>query len=108
MWITTNILNWSRHFEKTNWTIIILFCLHTTGFKYVMTGTCLFSKWVEAEPIKAKSAECVCEVLVKWIHRWGVPLKILSDQGKEFNNNVCNRIFSILEYAIPEYQSNLY
>lgn len=127
MWITTNILNWSRHFEKTNWTIIILFCLQTkqtwelvgidlvgpfketsTGFKYVMTRTCLFSKWVEAEPIKAKSAECVCEVLVKWIHRWGVPLKILSDRGKEFNNNVCNRIFSILEYAIPEYQSNLY
>ena len=26
--------------------------------------------------------------MVKWIHRWGAPLKILSDQGKEFNNKV--------------------
>ena len=59
-----------------------------TGFKYVLSGTCLFSKWVEAEPIKAKSAECVYQGLVKWIHRWGAPLKILSDQGKEFNNKV--------------------
>ena len=60
------------------------------GFKYIVSGTCLFSKWVEAEPIKAKSAECVYQVLVKWIHRWGAPLKILSDQGTEFNNKVCN------------------
>ena len=56
-----------------------------------MSGTCLFSKWVEAEPIKAKSAECVYQVLVKWIHRWGAPLKILSDQGTEFNNKVCHK-----------------
>ena len=40
------------------------------------------------KPIKAKSAECVYQGLVKWIHRWGAPLKILSDQGKEFNNKV--------------------
>ena len=29
------------------------------GFKYVMSGTCLFWKWVEAEPIKGKSADLV-------------------------------------------------
>ena len=61
------------------------------SFKDVMSGTCLLSKWVEDEAIKAKSAECVYQVLVKWIHRWGAPLKILSDQRTEFNNKVCHK-----------------
>lgn len=59
-----------------------------TGFKYILSGTCPFSNWVEAEPTKAKSEECVYQALVKEIHRLGVPLKVLSNQGKEFNNNV--------------------
>ena len=46
-----------------------LFKETSMGYKYVVSGTCLFSKWVEAEPIKAKSAECVYRVLLKWIHR---------------------------------------
>ena len=67
-----------------------------------MTGTCLFSKWVEAEPITAKSAECVYQVLVKWIHCWGVPLKILSDQGTEFLY-ICNMYVIFL--SLPEFAS---
>ncbi|XP_035673136.1 N-fatty-acyl-amino acid synthase/hydrolase PM20D1-like [Branchiostoma floridae] len=60
------------------------------GHKYAVTATCLFTKWVEAEPIADKSAKSVFYALNRWIHRWGAPRKILTDQGSEFNNQMVN------------------
>lgn len=58
------------------------------GYKYVLTATCLFSKWVEAEPIPDKSSDSVFSIFMKLFHRWGLPRRIITDQGKEFNNHV--------------------
>ncbi|GFS57997.1 uncharacterized protein TNCV_3124741 [Trichonephila clavipes] len=44
-----------------------------------------FTKWPEAYPIPDQEASTVAEVLVRhWISRFGVPLQLHSDQGRNF------------------------
>ena len=57
------------------------------GYRYVFVIADYFSKWTEAFPIKDKCADTVADVLVnKIILRFGMPLVIHSDQGREFEN----------------------
>ena len=58
------------------------------GNKYIFTCTDYFTKWVEAFPIPEKSAIQVAKCLVKLFCRHGAPEKILTDQGREFVNEV--------------------
>jgi len=72
--------------------------------------TCLdrWSKWVEAFPLRNKEAETVAKVLVEQVFtRFGAPLSILSDQGKEVDgrkmNEVC-RLFGIEKLRTTPYK----
>uniref|UniRef100_A0A3P9CHI7 Integrase catalytic domain-containing protein n=1 Tax=Maylandia zebra TaxID=106582 RepID=A0A3P9CHI7_9CICH len=60
----------------------------SSGFQYILTATDYFSKWVEAFPLKTKSASEVAQHLCSIIYRHGCPKRILSDQGREFVNEV--------------------
>uniref|UniRef100_A0A3Q2ZCY6 Integrase catalytic domain-containing protein n=1 Tax=Kryptolebias marmoratus TaxID=37003 RepID=A0A3Q2ZCY6_KRYMA len=60
--------------------------LTSSGYQYILTATDYFSKWVEAFPLKNKSAEEVCKNLCDIIYRHGCPDRILTDQGREFVN----------------------
>ncbi|GFX59833.1 retrovirus-related Pol polyprotein from transposon 412 [Trichonephila clavipes] len=56
-----------------------------------------FTKWPEAYPISDQEASTVAEVLVQhWISRFGVPLQLHSDQGRNFDSAVCKRLCEIL------------
>ncbi|GFU48970.1 retrovirus-related Pol polyprotein from transposon 412 [Trichonephila clavipes] len=56
-----------------------------------------FTKWPEAYPISDQEATTVSEVLVQhWISRFGVPLQLHSDQGRNFKSTVCKRLCEIL------------
>ncbi|GFV80177.1 retrovirus-related Pol polyprotein from transposon 412 [Trichonephila clavipes] len=56
-----------------------------------------FTKWSEAYPIPDQEASTVAEVLVQhWISRFGVPLQLHSDQGRNFNSAICKRLCEIL------------
>ncbi|GFU08511.1 retrovirus-related Pol polyprotein from transposon 412 [Trichonephila clavipes] len=56
-----------------------------------------FTKWPEAYPIPDQEASTVAEVLVQhWISRFGVPLQLHSDQGRNFNSAICKRLCEIL------------
>ena len=56
------------------------------GYRYILVIADYFSKWTEAFPIKNKCTDTVADALVdKIILRFGMPLVIHSDQGREFN-----------------------
>ncbi|GFY17219.1 methylcrotonoyl-CoA carboxylase subunit alpha, mitochondrial [Trichonephila clavipes] len=56
-----------------------------------------FTKRPEAYPIPDQEASTVAEALVQhWISRFGVPLQLHSDQGRNFDSAVCKRLCEIL------------
>lgn len=65
----------------------------TSGNRYILSMTCYFSKWIEAFPLPDKSARNVANALYKAYCRHGAPVSIISDQGREFVNEVCNHDF---------------
>ena len=58
------------------------------GNRYLLTQTDYFSKYVEAIPLPDKSALSVAKGLYKTYCRHGAPAQIISDQGREFVNQV--------------------
>ena len=65
-------------------------------YRYILVIADYFSKWTEAFPIKDKCADTVADVLVdKIILRFGMPLVIHSDQGREFENGL-KSLYSLL------------
>ena len=58
------------------------------GYKYIITMTDYFSKYVEAIPIPDKTALAVAKGIFKIYCRQGAPVHIVCDQGKEFINKV--------------------
>ena len=63
------------------------------GNRYCITLTDYFSKWSKAEAIPTKEAKHVAAFLYKMILCHGHPEEIVSDQGREF----CNQLIDILE-----------
>ena len=51
------------------------------------------TNWIEAVPIDAPSAKETADAFVKtWISRFGVPLYVVSDQGKNFESELFNHL----------------
>ena len=56
---------------------------------YIFTYVDHFTKFAEAYPIPNKEAVTICRVLVEEIiPRLGVPIQLLTDQGREFDNQM--------------------
>ena len=65
---------------------------HTDGFVCVCVVIDYFSKWVDAKPLKAKTAHEVAVFLYELICRHGCTCIQINDQGREF----CNAVSHIL------------
>ena len=64
-----------------------------SGARHIAVFTCMFTKWVEAAPLKDKTADSVADALYTHIIcRHGVPKKVQSDQGTEFVNATIARL----------------
>ena len=67
------------------------------GFRYILVIADYFSKWTEAFPMKNKCADTVADILVEnIILRFGMPLVIHSDQGREFENGLMKSVCALL------------
>ena len=67
------------------------------GNKFILIAAEYFSKWVEAYPLPNQEATTVAEVLVKeFVARFGVPLMIHSDQGRNFESTVFSEMCGLL------------
>ena len=68
------------------------------GYVYIMTYVDHFSKWAESVPLRNKETKSVADALVdKIFTRVGLPLEILSDQGKEFDSALMHELCERLE-----------
>ena len=67
------------------------------GFRYILVIADYFSKWTEAFPMQNKCADTVADILVEnIILRFGMPLVIHSDQGREFENGLMKSLCALL------------
>ena len=77
------------------------------GNKYILVFSDYFTRWPEAFAIKNQTAEVIAQIFVEQIiFRYGVPKKLLTDQGTNFTGNVLkavNELFQILKLQTSPY-----
>lgn len=66
------------------------------GNKYLLVMCDYFTKWVEAIPIANQEAATISDVLLDFFCRFGIPLELHSDQGRNFESflvkHMCERL----------------
>lgn len=65
----------------------------TSGNKNAIVVVDNFSKWPEAKAVPTKEAIHVADFLYELFMRHGIPEVLISDQGREFCNAVCDVLF---------------
>ena len=69
------------------------FSILSLGNKYLLVFTDSFTKWVEAFPISNMRTKTIAEVYVtQFVSRYGVPLEINIDQGKNFDSRLIKEL----------------
>ncbi|GFX74189.1 retrovirus-related Pol polyprotein from transposon 412 [Trichonephila clavipes] len=68
-----------------------------SGNKYLLVVMDYFTKWPEVYPIPDQESPTVAEAVVQhWISRYGVPLQLHSDQGRNFVSAVLKGVCELL------------
>jgi hypothetical protein len=57
------------------------------GFNRVLVAIEKFTKWIEVKPVTFPKADRVLDFLYELVHRYGLPHRIITDLGSNFNNH---------------------
>ena len=82
------------------WAMDVLGPLSMTarGNQYILVMSDHFTKWVEAVPMPNQRAEMVAKAFVdEVVTRHGVPTKLLTDQGRNFEVDLMKQVLSLLD-----------
>ena len=70
----------------------------TDGRESVLVITDAFTKYVKAVPIRNQTAVTVANILMnEWIHNFGTPTRIHTDQGRNFQAQVVTEMFKLFK-----------
>ena len=87
----------SGKFERVAMDLLDVSVISTKGYKYILVVCDYFTKYTEAYPLKVKTARSVVDALMDvWLPRYGFPLFLHSDQGKEFDNVMIHKLSELL------------
>jgi hypothetical protein len=73
------------------------------GYRYILTVIDVFSKYAWAIPIKSKTASSVAKAMEQILNQ-RVPIKLQTDRGKEFDNNVFRKLMK--KYDVNFFMTN--
>lgn len=77
------------------------------GFTHILVCEDIATKWTELYPLKIASAENCAKMLIsEWFMRFGLPRRIISDNGTQFVSEVMQFVadhFKIHQNLIPKY-----
>lgn len=77
------------------------------NFENVLVLTDVFTKFTQAFPTKDQSAKTVANVLVgQWFVKFGVPIRLHSDQGKSFENKIIHELCKV--YGVKKTKTTAY
>ena len=74
----------SEPFSKVAFDLVSPLPRTTSGYKYLLTFMCLYTKYPEAIPLKKVDNVTVLDAMMEIFSRHGFPAEILTDQGSVF------------------------
>ena len=88
----------SAPMERVHIDILGPFNKSKSGNVYILMLIDQFTKWLECFPLPDQTAETIAKKVVDgFISRFGCPLQIFTDQGKNFDGNLFAAVCSLLE-----------
>lgn len=67
------------------------------GNRYIMVCIDYFSKWAEAVAVPDQTARTTAKVLLEMVSRFGCPVTLHSDQGRNFESNLISELCIFLQ-----------
>jgi transposase InsO family protein len=84
-------------FERIAMDVVGPFPKSDNGNKYVLVVMDYFSKWPEAYPLPNQETRTIADAVVQnWISRYGVPMEVNTDQGRNFESVVFQELCQLL------------
>lgn len=85
----------SARFEHIHLDLIVM--PYADGCRYCLTCVDRFSRWPEVIPLENQEAETVARAFyIHWISRFGVPLRVTTDQGRQFESHLFRNLNTLL------------
>ena len=70
---------------------------YSQGFRYCLTMVDRFSRWPEVIPLRNIEASTVARAIYEnWVVRFGAPLRLTTDRGKQFEANLFKELNTLL------------
>ena len=74
-------------------------CGHHQGMRYLVSFIDRATRWCEVQPISNIEAETVATAFVEqWVSRFGVPLYVVTDRGRQFESELFNKLAEIVGF----------